>query len=281
MAWIAVVLFVVGLSFGSFVNALVWRLHERSAGKKGSTKLKTGNLSIINGRSMCPNCRHTLAWYDLIPLASWLMLRARCRYCKKPISSQYPLVELTAGLVFALSYLFWPEIVGHDGQWLLLGTWLASFIGLLALAVYDLRWTILPSRIVYPTLAVAAIGRIAYIAAYQPHKLHAVGLWVASVAVASGIFWFLYTFSKGKWIGYGDVRLGLITGTLLAGPDKSFLMIFLASIIGTLVATPALVSGRKTMASRLPFGPFLIAATAVVIVFGGPILDWYTGLFGL
>lgn len=278
MVLITVILFWIGLCFGSFVNALVWRFHEWHSPKKGK---KQQRLSIINGRSICPSCRHTLAWYDLIPLLSWVMLRGRCRYCKKPISVQYPIVELLGGAVFAGSYIFWPQAVSLNGQWLLLGTWLAASVGLLALAVYDFRWTLLPNPILYSTLAIAVAGRAGHIAAYEPHKLHALAMWLSSVAIASGIFWALYRFSKGKWIGYGDVRLGLVTGTLLADPSKSFLMIFLASVIGTLFVAPALVTGKKTIGSRLPYGPFLILATAIVILFGGSILDWYRSLVGL
>jgi leader peptidase (prepilin peptidase)/N-methyltransferase len=82
MIIIAIILAWLGLCAGSFVNALVWRLHEQQKGdKKQKTKAKAANLSIINGRSVCPNCRHQLAWYDLLPVASWLMLKGRCRYC--------------------------------------------------------------------------------------------------------------------------------------------------------------------------------------------------------
>ena len=277
MTAITIGLFLLGLGFGSFVNALVWRLHERD--KTSGPKNK--ELSVINGRSMCPHCRHTLAWYDLIPVFSWLALRGKCRYCQKPISVQYPIVELLGGLVFAGSYLFWPSVVHQNGQWLLLSMWLAAAVGLLALAVYDLRWMLLPNRILYPALLAAAGGRTAYLIAYQPRKTHALVLWIGSVAVASGIFWFLYITSKGKWIGYGDVRLGLVTGTLLADPYKSLLMIFLAALIGSLSAAPALAKGQKTIASRLPFGPFLITATAICVVFGQPIIDWYKNLMGL
>lgn len=227
---------------------------------------------------MCPHCKHVLAWYDLIPVFSWLFLKARCRYCKKPISPQYPLVELLAGLVFALSYIFWPDTVHLSGQWLLLGTWLACSVGLLALAVYDLKWMILPNRIIYPTLVVAVVGRVAYVAAFENRPLHAVLLWIASVAIASGVFFALFMISKGKWIGYGDVRLGLITGTLLADPQKSLAMLFLASFIGTLVILPALSKGNKNLASKLPYGPFLILATAILVVFGDRLLNWYKDL---
>jgi prepilin signal peptidase PulO-like enzyme (type II secretory pathway) len=263
-----------GLAFGSFVNALVWRLHEQSIRKKSKKK----DLSIVNGRSVCPHCRHQLAWYDLLPVISWLWLRGKCRYCKKPISAQYPAVELALALVFMLSYAYWPtDVTGW--QWILFLSWLLAAVGLMALLVYDMRWMLLPNKIIYPTLLVAAGGRLIYILGAETHKLHALAFWGLAVVVSSGIFWVLFTISKGKWIGYGDVRLGLITGTLLATPKKSFLMIFMASLIGVVFIAPALATGKKTLAARMPFGPFLILATAICVLFGQSIVDWYSRVF--
>jgi prepilin signal peptidase PulO-like enzyme (type II secretory pathway) len=268
-----------GLAFGSFVNALVWRIHEQS--KKSKARAKGKNLSIINGRSICPNCSHTLAWYDLIPIASWLWLRGRCRYCKKQISWQYPVVELLGAVIFVLSYILWPGGVSGAGDWILLVTWLATSVGLLALGLYDAKWMLLPNRIVYPTFYIAASGRILYIFGYEPHKFHALIMWVASVAVASGIFWILYVVSAGKWIGFGDIRLGLITGTILANPAHSFLMILLASLLGTLFALPGLIMRKKTLLTKLPYGPFLIAASFLTLLFGQKLLDWYENLLAI
>jgi prepilin signal peptidase PulO-like enzyme (type II secretory pathway) len=265
-----------GLAFGSFVNALVWRIHEQSRGKKKNSKV---NLSIINGRSICPSCKHMLAWYDLIPVFSWLYLHGRCRYCKKTISVQYPLVELATAFIFVCSYLFWPDGLHFAGNWVLFITWLATSVGLVALLVYDLRWMLLPNRIIYPTAAIAALGRAIYIIGYSSHAWHDLLAWAASIAVASGIFWLIFVVSNGKWIGFGDVRLGLITGTVLASPAKSFLMIFIGSVLGTLFIIPALLTGNKTVNSKLPYGPFLIMGCAVTLLFGGDILDWYKHTF--
>jgi leader peptidase (prepilin peptidase)/N-methyltransferase len=265
-----------GLAFGSFVNALTWRLHEqtrRKTPKKNASK--QANLSILNGRSLCPECRHLLAWYDLIPVFSWAALKGRCRYCKKPISWQYPVVELLQAAIFVSSYLLWPSGVNSGGDWLLLSVWLATSVGLLALAVYDTKWMLLPNRIIYPTFLIAAAGRMVYILGFASHKGHHLLLWAASIMVASGIFWVLFTVSQGKWIGFGDVRLGLITGTVLAHPSSSFLMILMASVLGTVFALPGLLLGKRTLVSRLPYGPFLIAATFLTLLFGEKILNWY------
>jgi leader peptidase (prepilin peptidase)/N-methyltransferase len=266
-----IVLVWLGLAFGSFVNALVWRIHEQNKKRKPQSV----NLSILNGRSICPNCKHQLAWYDLIPLFSWAALRGRCRYCKKPIAKQYPLVELAQALVFASSYIWWPGGLHGSGDWVLFISWLLTSVGLMALLVYDTKWMLLPNRILYPTFYVTFAGRLTFLIGFEDHKGHALLMWVLSVAVASGIFWLLFVISQGKWIGFGDVRLGLITGTVLADPGKSFLMIMLGSLLGTLFILPALVAGKKNLASKLPYGPFLIGAAFICVLFGGSILDWY------
>jgi leader peptidase (prepilin peptidase)/N-methyltransferase len=269
MIWVILIFF--GLCAGSFISALVWRTRQQEKGKE---------LSITKGRSQCPHCHHSLAWYDLIPLFSWLSLRGRCRYCRKPISWHYPLTELAMVAVFTISYAYWPGGVFGMGDWVLLITWIMTSVGLLALLIYDLKWMLLPNKILYPTLAVAAAGRMIYIFSFEPDKFHAVLSWALSILVASGIFLLFYTVSSGRWIGYGDVRIGLIIGTVLADPLKSLLMIFIASVLGTLVALPALLSGRRKLTSRLPFGPFLIAATMLALIFGQNLIDWYTNLLG-
>lgn len=314
---IAIALFVLGLILGSFVNALVWRLRQRAenppspptplklrwssrqqrAGREQKTLLRQGyrgqaknnQYPIFKGRSQCPRCGHQLSVAELVPVLSWLFLRGRCRYCRQPISVQYPLVEIAGAVVFALSYYSWPnpgELVLDTGgvgpigtgQWLLFTTWLVSFVGLLALLVYDVRWMLLPNHILYPTFLVAFGGRLAYIWFFEQDKIHSFWIWGASLLVASGIFWLLFIISSGRWIGYGDVRLGLVTGTLLTSPAKSFLMIFLASILASLFVMPLLISKRKGLGSKLPYGPFLITATVSVLLFGDSIIGWYTQL---
>jgi leader peptidase (prepilin peptidase)/N-methyltransferase len=268
-----VILLFLGLAFGSFINALVWRVHEQGSGKK------TKDLSILNGRSQCVNCGHELSAKDLVPVFSWLALKGKCRYCCKAISAQYPLVEAATATWFLLSYYFWPGGVYGVSEWLLLITWLTTSVGLIALAVYDFRWQLLPNKILYPTFFVALYGRLTYLLVFEPNKLRALGVLILSILVASGLFWLLFMISDGKWIGYGDVRLGLITGTVLASPAKSFLMIFLASIIGIIVMAPALIRGQKNLTSRLSFGPFLILATALSLLFGDSIINHYKSLF--
>lgn len=278
MIWI--VLTVLGLSAGSFVNALVWRLRQAELVEQKSLHLKSKVPNVFQGRSMCPKCRHQLAWYDLIPVFSWLSLHGRCRYCAQPISKQYPLTELAAAAIFVISYAYWPDGIYGAGDWLLLITWLAASVGLLALFVYDLYWMILPSKIIYWTLLIAISGRLIYLLSFEINIIRALAVWGLSILITSGLFWLIFMASSGKWIGYGDVRLGLITGTILADPLLSILMIFTASLLGSLVAVPLMLAGRKRLTSRLPFGPFLIIATALVLLFGQSPIEQYKNLLG-
>lgn len=265
-----VVLATLGLAFGSFINALVWRVHQQeTAGSE---------VSILSGRSQCPKCGRELAPKDLIPILSWLILRGRCRYCGQAISVQYPLVEAATAAVFVISYSFWPGGVYGAGEQTLLVTWLATSVGLIALFIFDLRWMLLPNHIIYPTLAVAAAGRLAYILSFEPQKAHAFISWLLSVLVASGIFWLIFMVSSGKLIGYGDVRLGLIVGTVLVDPLKSILVIFFASLAGSLFMLPSLITKKSSLVSKLPYGPFLVLATFFVVLLGDQLIDWYRRL---
>ncbi len=260
---IIAILAVVGLCLGSFVNALVWRMHE--------------GLSVAHGRSMCTHCKHQLSAKDLVPLLSWLALRGKCRYCGQPISVQYPLVELTTAALFIASYVWWPQPF-TDAQTAIFVLWLALLVGLVALAVYDLRWFLLPNRLVYPLAAIASVQAIISVAnASQP--MTALLNVVLAVIVGGGIFYVLFQVSKGKWIGGGDVKLGWLLGLIVATPAKAVLFIFFGSVLGTLASLPLLAKGRLQRTSLIPFGPFLIAGAILTVLFGSDLLHWYQRTF--
>ncbi|MBA2278917.1 prepilin peptidase [Candidatus Saccharibacteria bacterium] len=264
------------------MNAFVWRLHEQGEGnrargrgssKKGN-KLDPKRLSILKGRSMCPHCKHELAAKDLVPVLSWLSLKGKCRYCHKPISWQYPLVELITAGLFIVSYLFWPlSPVSSLQSSVNFIVWLVILVGFMALIVYDFKWMLLPNRIIYPLIAISiALVSFNVIFTGNLSLLLQTGL---SVLIAGGIFYAIFAVSDGKWIGGGDVKLGFLIGLLLMDPYQSFLVLFLSSIIGTIVVVPGMLLKKVTVRSRIPFGPFLIIAAIIVRLFGASIVTWY------
>ncbi|MBI4054010.1 MAG: prepilin peptidase, partial [Candidatus Doudnabacteria bacterium] len=199
--------FTLGLVIGSFLNAVIFRLrYSRS----------------LLGHSACPDCGHRLGAIDLVPIVSFVWLRGRCRFCRRPISWQYPLVELTTGLVFLLAFrhnlsqLAW----GLSGEFVFFTAFELIAVALLILIfVYDLKYFLIPDVFVILGVVGSLLFRI------LAEKSLADGLY--GVLVVSGFFGFLYLVSSGKWIGFGDVKLGLFLGLLL-GVRLSLVMLMLA-----------------------------------------------------
>lgn len=249
-----------GLILGSFVNALVWRMHE--------------GRDWVRERSECTHCHHQLATKDLIPVVSWLLLRGKCRYCHKKIHDN-PLTEIAVPVLFVVSYLAWPLQLAGTGLFQFV-VWCIFIVGFVALAAYDFRWFLLPNKIVFPLAGLAAI-QLTVVSAWDKNWMVLVG-GVVGALVVSGIFYLLFQISNGAWIGGGDVKLGIALGALAGGLLEGFLVLFLASVTALIASVPALIQGKAKRKSHIPFGPFLILATIVVVLCGTQIIDWYTGL---
>jgi leader peptidase (prepilin peptidase)/N-methyltransferase len=261
------VLFLLGLALGSFVNAFVFRLHEAP---KAKSKELRDKLSITNGRSMCVHCHHKLAWYDLLPVISWLSLRGKCRYCSKRISVQYPLVEIGTALLFVLSYVYWP----YSSDFILLFIfWLVFIVGFMALIIYDLRWMLLPNVIVLPLTVLSLVYVLVY--ALLAGNIAVITDAILGMASIGGLFYILFQTSSGKWIGGGDVKLGFVLGILAGGLMEGLMVIFIASLLGTLFAILSAGHKKQTLKKRIPFGPFLIIALIIVYLFSADIISWY------
>lgn len=278
---------VLGLLVGSFVGASVWRLRARQlvedkrAGEQVPTaeykKLKplTGK-SVSKDRSQCLTCGHELRWYDLLPLVSWASTGGRCRYCKKPIGWFEPLTEITTALVFSLLYHNWVMANGLNDLWLLL-LYAVALMGLLILFFYDLKWLLLPDVIMWPVIVLAAlISGIQWSQAIDP-SVYALST-LGAVGLLSGLYLLLWLISHGRWIGFGDVKLGLALGLLLGDWQLAFLALFLANLVGTLIVLPGLITKRISRKSQVPFGPLLIIGFLLALFFGQTIIDWYSRL---
>lgn len=281
---ILIVVFVtfVGICLGSFVNALVWRTRQRelvidkAEGRKltkaEQTQLK--KLSITTERSRCTHCKHELAPIDLVPVFSYTWLRGKCRYCGKKIEDT-PIPELLGGALAVGSYLVWPYDLVGIMDYTTLGVWLIVATLLLALAIYDVRWQLLPNRIVAAlTVATAVFLTLLGISQNEPTVLLG-SLWGG--LVISGLFYLLHRMSQGRWIGGGDVKIGFALGAIAGGLTSAFLLVFAASLLGTLYACVIAIATHKPLsgATKVPFGPFLIIGALIAFFAGAPIVDWY------
>ena len=191
-----------GLALGSFVNALIWRLHkqERILDKKRPTqadKVRLRQLSITKGRSMCMSCGHELTTKDLVPVASWLWLRGKCRYCGARIPDN-PVAELAVPILLVISYVWWPWHLTTVLEWSLFVVWSGCVVGFVALALYDLRWYLLPDRIVFPLTAMALTFRILLTVHADSGQWMVLlgGVWGA--LLLSGLFYLLFVVSKER-----------------------------------------------------------------------------------
>ncbi len=258
---ITVYLFLVGAACGSFALVLVDRIKSER--------------DWVKGRSACEVCGHTLQPIDLVPLLSWLLQRGRCRYCKAKLSIAYPLTELLTATLFILSYVLLPyelNSVASAAQFLL---WLVLLVIMTALFVYDLRWKLLPVNLMNAAIVLGSVHVVFRAIAYDG-SLVRYGLSIcASVLVGAGVFWALHFVSRGKWIGDGDIRLGVIIGLFLADPVLSWAAIFMASLYGIVYALFTVPFKKDSLKLQIPFGPFLILGLVTSYLVGSRMVEWY------
>lgn len=249
------IVFVLGLIFGSFLNCLIYRLEA------GRTFLK--------GRSFCPSCRHLLSWRDLVPVLNFIILRGKCRYCRKAISLQYPLVEMAAGLLFLLTVFYF------SFDFLFCFFYLIFSCFLIVIFVYDLKHYIIPDRVIYPAIVLA----LSYQAIEGTGSTAGVGQYPLLSAVGAAAFFLAVVLvSRGRWMGVGDIKLAFLMGLLLGWPNI-LVALFLAFFIGAAVGLGLMVSGQKSLKSEIPFGPFLVTGTFLALFWGSQLLGWYQAFF--
>ncbi len=293
---LGIIITALGLVLGSFAGASVWRLRARQLvddkkdGEKVSAKeFKTlkplAESTMRNDRSRCLHCGHTLAWYDLIPIVSWLSTGGKCRYCKKTIGWFEPLIEVGMAALLVLLYTMWP-VVSPGGTIVEFILWIVVAVMLVILFAYDLKWFLLPNVIVFPLIAFSAVIAMIRILGMSDTTGGLLSL-LGSIVLLGGLYGALYYFSyfrygeEKTWVGFGDVKLGVALGLLLGDWKLAFLTVFLANLIGVIIVLPALVSKKLTMKAHVPFGPLLILGFFIALFFGTYILEWYGHLSGL
>lgn len=287
--YIAFILAVFGLLLGSFAGATVWRLRARQLlfdKKQGETvdakeyaRLKSlATQKVSTDRSRCLSCGYTLRWYDLIPLFSWLSLNGKCRSCRKPIGYFEPLMELGMAALFVVSYLFWPFLLTDALAITTFVVWLLACVGLVILFAYDAKWFLLPDKITWTVVALGVVT-VGLTMLYSGDPIVTLFNAAGAVGALSGLYLVLYLVSKGQWIGFGDIKLGLGLGLLLVDWQLGLLALFLANVIGCLVVIPFMIAGKVGRTSQVPFGPLLILGAIIAKLWGFVIVDAF--FFGL
>jgi leader peptidase (prepilin peptidase)/N-methyltransferase len=252
------VIFVFGLSIGSFLNSIIYRLKTEE--------------SFLKGRSHCPHCKHDLGWQDLIPILSFIILKGKCRYCQKPIFLQYPLVELATGILFLL-------IVFHfSSNFLFSIFYLLISCFLIIIFVYDLKYYIIPDKVIYPTILVSGIWYFLsgiFLNFYTQQEIINA---IYSAFGAASFFLIIVLVSRGRWMGIGDIKLAFFMGLFLSFPGI-LIALFSAFLVGAVLGLWLVAFGKKTMKSEVPFGPFLITGTFIALFFSQSLINWYWNLF--
>lgn len=285
---VSAVLLFLGLCLGSFAGATVWRLRahqlveDKADGEKIDNKeykklLPLTQTTTATDRSRCLHCGHTLAWYDLLPLISWLGTKGKCRYCHKSIGRFEPVIELGTAFFFAGSYLLWPYALVGVAEVAIFVLWLVAGVILAILFAYDLKWSLLPNKAMFPLIAVGVVVTVLHIMS-APNIVESLISLVLAIVILSGLYLVLWYISKGRWIGYGDIKLGLALALLLGDWPLAFITLFAANFIGCLIVIPGLLSGRMTRQTHVPFGPLLIVGAIIAMLFGQTIIQWYMGI---
>jgi prepilin signal peptidase PulO-like enzyme (type II secretory pathway) len=260
MIFLGIFTFALGLIVGSGINAFEYRFLDKK--------------SFLKGRSLCPNCKHTLGALDLIPVVSYAMLLGKCRYCKKSISWHYPAIELLTAASFAGYALFSDYVMNkplYSLEFFLNLVVGLIFIKLLVfLLLYDAKHKILPNGAVY---LLAGLGLLNSFFVFH-FSIESIAL---GAIIGFGFFGLMYLLSQGKWIGFGDVKFGLALGLVL-GATSMVLCLFLAYIIGSFYAVYILVTHKKKMKDKIAFGPFLSLAGIIALIVGPSLVSWYIGL---
>ncbi len=252
--FIPVIIFLFGTTIGSFLNVVIFR---HNTGRN------------FGGRSGCLTCARNLEWYELVPIFSYLFIGGKCRKCKTPISFLYPAVEFIMGaialLLFARFSFFLPNSTANFLYFV--SFYGLSFAILLVIAGYDLRHKIIPNNLVYPLIVITFLGL--FFSNYGVFNFHPASLMamLAGPMVALPLF-VLWGVSKGKWLGFGDVKLAVAIGLLL-GLSRGFSALILSFWIGAFIGVIVMLVKGKLSARKMqiPFAPFMVLATIITFFF--------------
>ena len=248
---------------------------------------------VIGGRSSCPHCRTKLGAHELIPFLSWLWQRGKCRSCSKRIAVRYLLVELSAGFLTLLTPFFALKVYSLTAYFpLLAGLWTAVFLLLLLITLIDLRLMLIPDEatIIILLLALAiiwfspppfALTTGSFFGSYAPllgYSENAIANHAWGLLFSAGFFFLLYLLTRGRGMGFGDVKLAGALGILFGWPDI-LLLTMLAFVSGSVIGIYFWARGAR-LKKLLPFGPFLAFAAFLLFAYGPELVRVYFSLFG-
>jgi leader peptidase (prepilin peptidase) / N-methyltransferase len=281
---IYLVLFIFGLVVGSFLSVVVYRETRTSNPKINNqkSKIKKNNLekylpAWVIGRSFCDNCKKQIKWFDNIPLLSYVLLKGKCRYCKKKITISYPMIELFTAIEFVWIYWvlsqfsFFRQMEGILSFGVLL-YWIFIFTLSFTLAVIDFKKQILPDSLVFTGIVVSVL------------RLVITGRWqfLISGLVLFGLFWLLYQVTlwiySREGIGFGDVKLAFFIGVTLGWWQWVLIATMIAFLTGALFGIILIIMQKKSMKSSLAFGPFLLFGMLVAKLFADQIWQLLLGV---
>ena len=264
-AYIAAIIFVFGAVIGSFLNVLIYRLPIGMDFKKGN--------------SICPKCNHQLNWKDLFPLFSWIFLGGKCRYCKVPISKQYPIVEALNGIAYVLTYLFLCGGNAIEGLNLKLVGYMVMMSALIVVSWIDFKHQIIPD-----SLWVAILVGGLFIVGDALITGEFTKSWIISKIIGfftvSGIFFLIALVTQGRAMGGGDIKLMAAVGFVL-GWKAVIITLFMSALLGVLFSIGRKIISKEQMKGVIPFGPFLAMASVICAFVGEGIFNAYLNMFNI
>ena len=259
---IGIIIFVLGLCFGSFVNMLVYR----TAVNYKILKIKRADTRVspyINEkRSFCDYCGRQLNWYENVPVISWLILKGKTKCCYKKLPLSYPVVELVMGILFVLFFLvfrfnFVETLHATSLLQLILGFLIIVF--LVFSAVFDLKYMILPD---FSTVILIGCAIVFLLGDMWGRHIGLPLQQILSALVASGFLLILNLITKGSGMGMGDVKLALFMGLFLGYP-KTIIAFYVAFVVGAILGLILMIFKKADRKTQVPFGPFMILGILV------------------
>ncbi|MBE6066183.1 MAG: prepilin peptidase [Clostridium lundense] len=241
------IIFIFGTIIGSFLNVCIYRIPK--------------NQSIAYPPSHCTNCKNNLKPYDLIPILSYILLKGRCRYCREKISVRYPIIEFLTGILYVLVYVRYDLTLDAIKYIIMVSI-------LIVIGMIDLDTT----NVYFKTTLTGFIVAVTFLAIHAYMGLPVIN-YIYGGIIGGGTLVLIILITKGG-MGWGDAEIFFVCGLFL-GLKLTLLMLFLSFVIGSVIGLALIALKRKTRKDYVPFGPFIVLASIITILWGQNIITWY------